>query len=184
VSLIDDYVIPYHGLKEGLHEYDFEAKSGFFEFFDNPDIQAGNLEVKLKLIKTSQFMELKFKISGFLRMFCDRCLEEFDQKVDTEAELIVRFGDEFEEISDKLIVVPREEGRINIAQYIYEYAALSLPVQNIHPDDENGNSTCNKEMLKKLEELSVSGTGQNEDIDNYDNIDPRWELLKKLKDLN
>jgi hypothetical protein len=39
-------------------------------------------------------------------------------------------------------------------------------------------------MLKKLDELSVSGSDQNGDKDNYDNIDPRWELLKKLKYLN
>ncbi len=32
---------------------------------------------------------------------------------------------------------------------------LALPIKRVHPDDREGNSTCDPVMLKKLEELII-----------------------------
>jgi hypothetical protein len=45
----------------------------------------------------------------------------------------------------------------------------------VHPDDNNGKSTCDPVMLKKLEELII------EEETEYD---PRWNELKKLMNDN
>ena len=58
--------------------------------------------------------------------------------------------------------------------FVYESIMLALPIQVLHPDDENGNSTCNPEILKIMNEHSP-------DAKKEDEIDPRWEALKKLK---
>ena len=185
MSLMDNYVIPLHGLKEGLHEYKFEAKNAFFESFDNSDVSGGDLEVELNLNKKSQFLELDFIIKGTLQVVCDRCLDEYDQEINATVVLFVRFGDDFEEISDDIIVIPRDAIRISVAQYIYEFAVLALPIQKIHPDKKNGESSCNADMIKKLAEHSGNKSFSNEeDAGDSDDIDPRWELLKKFKDLN
>ncbi len=185
MSLMDDYVIPFYGLKEGMHEYSFEAKTRFFEFFDNPDVAGGDLSIELNLIRKSQFLELKFNIEGSLHVYCDRCLGEYEQEIDTTAILFIRFGDEFEEVSDQVIIIPRDETRINVAQYIYEFAVLGLPTRKIHPDQKNGESGCNPEMIKKLAEHAGKDSGLSEEAPGEENdIDPRWEILKKLKDLN
>lgn len=178
MSLIDDYLIPFYGLKEGIHDYEFEAGDEFFKFFDNPEILGGNLKVFLQLDRKTQFMELKFKLEGELAVTCDRCLEIFDHPVYSENELYVRFGDNFEEISDTVITIPYEETRLNIAQYIYEFAILALPMQKIHPDTENRASGCNAEMLKKLENHLPGEEEENAETD------PRWDALKKLKSKN
>ena len=68
-------------------------------------------------------------------------------------------------------VVPDSENEIEIAQYIYELILLSFPINFIHPDDEDGFSTCNEEMMQKLESHSEPEV-----------IDPRWNELKKLID--
>ncbi len=169
---LDEYTIPYHGLSQGIHEYDFEVEKRFFEHFENPDIPGGEVTVKLKINKKSAFMELDFHIVGFLSVVCDRCLDVFDSDMDLREKLFIRFGDEEEEESDNVIVLPREETRLNIAQYIYEFSVLNLPVQKIHPEDNNGNSQCNKEMLRKLDQYQA-----NEE----DKMDPRWDALMKLK---
>jgi uncharacterized protein len=172
VKWLDEYTIPYHGLSQGMHEYDFEVKKRFFEHFENPDIPGGEVSVSLKLNKKSAFMELDFQIIGYLSVVCDRCLEVFNKEVDLKEKLYIRFGDVEEEESENVIVLPREETRLNIAQYIYEFSALNLPVQRIHPEDKNGNPECNKEMLKKLDQFQAK---------EEEKVDPRWEALLKLK---
>ena len=178
MSLIDDYLIPFHGLKEGIYDYEFEAGDDFFEFFDNPDVHGGELKILLRLHRKSQFLELKFKISGKLNVTCDRCLENFDHAIDSENVLYVRFGEKPEEISDTVVIIPHEETRINIAQYIYEFSLLALPVQKIHPLDERGVSGCNPEMMKRLSR-HMFGVNKNK-IES----DPRWDALKNFKSKN
>lgn len=169
---MDDYTIPFYGLKEGIHAYNFEIEDWFFEFFDNPDLPGGSLKVLLSLSRKASFLELEFNFKGYLTLVCDRCLDEFKYPVDFEQKLFVRFGDESEEQSDNVVVIPREEARLNVAQYIYEFAALNIPVKKVHPEDEEGNGTCNQEMIKKLDQHQ----GNSEEF-----IDPRWEALKNFK---
>ncbi len=176
VSLKDEYLIPFYGLKEGIYDYGFEAGNDFFEFFDNPEVHGGDLKIHLELNRRAQFLELKFVITGSLDVNCDRCLKEFGHKVETENELIVRFGDEFEEISDSVITIPREETRFNVAQYIYEFAVLSLPMQKIHPDNEDNMPGCDEEMIRKLENLHPP--------EEEEKTDPRWDVLKNLNSKN
>jgi uncharacterized protein len=168
---MDNYVIPIYGLKEGMHEYNFEVDAEFFESFENADISGGDLKVMVNLDKKSQFMKLDFHIRGTLRTTCDRCLDEFDFPLDIREKLFVRFGDESVEISDNVIVISREESRLSIAQYIYEFSALALPVKRMHPVDANGQSGCNSEMIRKLNEHLSSHKGE---------TDPRWDALKKF----
>lgn len=172
---MDDYTIPFYSLKEGNHEYEFEAGKKFFEHFENPDISGGSVKIKLNLHKKATFMELDFILDGFLTVTCDRCLDSFDYRFQAKESLYVRFGDKPEEQSDKVIIIPREESRFNIAQYIYEFSALSLPVRKVHPDNKNGQSGCNPEMLKKLEEHEAKENNT---------IDPRWETLLKVRNNN
>jgi len=67
-------------------------------------------------------------------------------------------------------VIPETDYQFDLSTYIYEFIHLGLPARLLHPDDENGNSTCDPEMLRLLEKLAPAGT-----------VDPRWEALKKLK---
>ena len=59
-----------------------------------------------------------------------------------------------------------------VTHYIYEAITLSLPLKMVHPDDEEGYSTCNEEAIKALENLAPA---ENKDID------PRWDKLKSFK---
>lgn len=173
MDLLDEYVIPIHGIKEGVHTYKFEIKTRFFEYFENPDLPGGNLNVNLTLQKRSQFFELEFHLIGSLQVVCDRCLEFFDFDIEVKEKLYIKLGNNFEELDDNIIIIPREESRFNIAQYIYEFAVLSIPYKKIHP--EKGELGCNQEMIKKLNELSVDDKNKKNT-----NIDPRWDKLKNL----
>ena len=175
VKVLDEYEIPIHGLKEGIHRYEFILDSPFFEYFNNPDLPGGKLNAEVSLQKRPQFLEFEFNISGTLSLFCDRCLEIFDYELVVDEKLFVRFGNTFEELDDNIIIIPWEESRFNIAQYLYEFAVLNVPYKKIHPETADGISGCNPEMIKRLNELKAEDIKQ----ENTRN-DPRWDILKNL----
>ncbi|MCF6342205.1 MAG: DUF177 domain-containing protein [Bacteroidales bacterium] len=163
------FTIPFKGLSLGNHSFDFEVGQAFFESFAYFEGISGSLKAHVDLLKESRLMNLDFQIEGNINLPCDRCLERFDQPVTGRFRLIVRFGDTFVEESDEVIVLPFSESNIALDQYLFEYISILLPLQNIHPDDENGESGCNITMTGQLNQYAK----QKED--------PRWEVLKKLK---
>lgn len=179
VSWKTKYNIEFKGLKEGLHEYEFEIDNKFFEHFNEGLVEKGDVTVKVKLEKRSAFLKLYLFISGWLELTCDRCLDEYQQEIELETELFVKYGEEkeFEDGDDVIWVLP-EEHYLNLAHTIYEYVALSIPLSHVHPN-ETGENSCNKEMLDRLKNIT-----HDEDSEQEQEIDPRWAALKNLKNNN
>jgi uncharacterized protein len=169
---VKKYRIAFAGLKQGSHLFDYEIDSNFFERFEYSPLHAGSLMVRVEVIKQDVLLILNFGIKGYVRVTCDRCLEEYDQYIEGGNRLIVKFGEETYEESDEIVVINRDEQEIDITQFIYEFINLQVPLKKVHPVDAEGHSLCNKEVLRKLDELS-SGEESGQ-------IDPRWEALKKL----
>ncbi len=171
MSYLKDFIIPFEGLSIGNHEFGFEVNRSFFEEITYSEISNGLVNVNLDFEKQETMFILSFSIEGNVEVMCDRCTDNFNYSIKGEQQLLVQFGDEFVEEDSEMIVIPRGDNVINLAPFIYEYIFLMLPIQKIHPDDQSGNSTCNSEMLKKLDELSYTKIQD----------DPRWDALKKLK---
>lgn len=167
-------------------EYEFQLDNQFFLDLDAPEVQKGQVNVTLKVRKTSGIYQLDFHTEGNVVVICDRCLDEMDQPVDTEDRLKVKLGDEFSD-EDDMVVVPEEDGYINVAWFIYEFIALSIPMKHVHAPGK-----CNKDMVSKLSKhLRVSGDEEEDDFEGSDeseeqpqSIDPRWNELKKILDNN
>ena len=83
--------------------------------------------------------------------------------------MIVKFGDSYYEESDEVVVIPETEHKLNVSQYIYEFINLLLPIKRVHPNDEQGMSKCNPEILDRLKSAEEDET-----------TDPRWDVLKLL----
>ena len=162
-----EFIIPIKGLSLGEHYYDFVVREAFFEQFAFQGIHHGELKLSLNIEKESGLMIFLFHFDGSLQLICDRCLDEYTQPLQDNFRLIVKYGEKEEEISEELITIPFEESHLDIEQYVYEFIQLMVPMKRVHPDDENGNTTCNIEMLKKLETFEKIET------------DPRWDALKR-----
>ena len=172
------YNIEFKGLSEGLHEFEFEVDNKFFEHFEGSLVNNGEIKIDVLLEKRSTFIKLSLEITGWVELVCDRCLESYHQNITNNAELFVKFGDEiFDENEDVIWVLP-EEHFINLAQYIYEYVTLGIPLRHIHPKNTNGKRECNPDMLKKIKEYKYSKS------DLKEATDPRWNALKNLKNNN
>ena len=166
-------------------DYEFQLDNQFFAELDAPEVQKGKVSVALKVRKTSGIYQLDFHTEGQVVVICDRCLDEMEQPIETDDRLKVKLGAEYSEIDD-IIVIPEEEGYINVAWFIYEFIALSIPMKHVHAPGK-----CNKDMVSKLSKhLRVSGDdeeefeGMEDTVDEPREIDPRWSELKKILDNN
>ena len=173
-----EYSIEFKGLAEGLHLYDFQITNTFFKNFENSTVEKGEIQVLVKLEKRSTFLKLHLKLKGWVELNCDRCLEDYRQKVKHKTELYVKFGDEQTDKGDNVIWILPEEHKINLAQVIYAYISLSIPLRHVHPKDSDGKRSCNREMIEKLN--SFKSIEKQDDAEH----DPRWDALKKLKNIN
>lgn len=170
-----EYKIQFVGLSIGQHDFEFNVNSKFFEHLDYSEIKQGNILVKLTLLKQSTMMVLQFNVSGTVKVNCDRCTGLFDMPINGDYRLIVKVGGhDVGEDDDDIISISANESELDLSQFIYEYIMLSLPLKRIHPDDEKGKSTCDKEMLKKLKNYLIENDGP-------DKTDPRWDGLKNIK---
>jgi uncharacterized metal-binding protein YceD (DUF177 family) len=123
-------------------------------------------------------MILELSVKGTVDLLCDRCLDFYSQKVNSKSKLFVKFGHQEEDDGDEIIINFYDDYQINVAQYLYELVILGLPIKRVHPMDETGQSTCDPEMLKKLDEYLVEESQEEDD----EPVDERWNELKKLLD--
>jgi len=168
------YKIQFAGLCVGEHEYEFEVNNTFFESLEYSEIKQGNIDVKVHLLKQSTMMVLTFDINGTIHLNCDRCMEDFNFPLSGNYKLIIKVGgsDSGDE-NDDIITIAANEHELDLTQYIYENIILSLPIKRAHPDNKKGKSSCNPEMIKKLQKYIVVNEPTEE-------TDPRWNQLKDI----
>jgi uncharacterized metal-binding protein YceD (DUF177 family) len=168
------YLIPFIGLKIGKHQFDYQVDNTFFAHFDYDEFNDASVKVSIILEKKSTLLELEIKHKGTVNVPCDVSGEEFDLAIKGNLKLVVKFGDAFNDENEELLIVPHGEFQINVAQYIYESIVLSVPLRRIHPGVKDGSLT---EVIEKLESLAPK---ENKESEQKNEIDPRWENLKKL----
>ena len=159
-------------LKEEETSLEFNLDDTYFEALDDAEVKKGSLHVSVSIRKAIGFFELLFHTAGTVIIPCDRCLDDMDLPVETENRLVVKLGSEYSE-EDDVIVVPENEGILDMSWLIYEFVALVIPIRHVHAPGK-----CNAAMTKTLEELSAD---RSSDEESSHETDPRWDKLKKLK---
>ncbi|NDV64550.1 DUF177 domain-containing protein [Bacteroides sp. 224] len=192
----DKYRIDLKGMQADSMTYDFLLDNLFFVNIDGPEVQKGKVQVTLIVKRTSRAFELNFQTEGVVWVPCDRCLDEMELPIISSDKLMVKFGATYGEEGDNLIIVPEEEGDINVAWFMYEFVSLAIPMKHVH-----GPGKCNKTMTGKLNKhlrtnSDEVGDDNDEDFassmeltednneDTETRIDPRWNDLKKILDNN
>jgi uncharacterized metal-binding protein YceD (DUF177 family) len=169
---LKQFNIPFVGLKEESHLFDYQIDNKFFEAFNFEEYFDADINVTLTLDKKSTMLNLSFSAKGTVNVTCDVSGERFNQEINATLPLIVKFGEEYNDENEEILILPHSEFQINVAQYIYEMIVLSVPSKRIHPQVLDG--TMESEALKKLEKLRVK------EEKTTDEVDPRWDKLKSL----
>ncbi|TDQ21974.1 YceD family protein [Tenacibaculum caenipelagi] len=171
---LKEFNIPFIGLKEGSHLFEYQIGKTFFEAFQFDEFNDVNVKADITFVKKSTLFEFSFTINGTVNVPCDITNELFDLPIDGSLNLVVKFGPEFNDEHDEILILPYEAYQINVAQYIYELIVLSVPTKRIHPNVTDG--SMQSDALRKLEELRINEEKTVEE----ESTDPRWDKLKDL----
>ena len=126
----------------------------------------------MQSIGTYQILGLLLYLSIFIgryQFWANRSIDNIDQRI--------------------IVVIPEDEGAINLAWFLYEFIALAIPMKHVHAPGK-----CNKAMSSKLKKHTARSTEDGdeeyeddsveEDIAIDDDVpvatDPRWDGLKGL----
>ncbi len=182
---LKDFDIDIYNLSNKKHEYEFEVGDGFFQQLPDSFLQKGDLKAKLVLDKSETMMQASFDIVGIVEIECDRSAELFDFVIKTNDKLIFKFGDEYQELTEDIVVIPRSAPKINVAQYVYEFIVLAIPIKKIHPKSSNPDMDDEAEDDDDTEGNLIYSTGMAKPTDSNEeeipNADPRWAALANLK---
>jgi len=169
-----EYVISFTGLKIGKHQFEYQIDKTFFEAYHYDDFLVADVVITLDFEKLGNLFELSFKAKGTIGVACDLTNEPFNQPIETTLNLVVKFGDEYNNDNEAILILPHNAFEIDIKQYIFEMLVLAMPAKRIHPGIALG--TLKSGILEKLKELQPK---QNLSLE--DEIDPRWSKLKNLR---
>jgi uncharacterized metal-binding protein YceD (DUF177 family) len=192
VKFLRYYNIDVIKLKEGHHSFSFDVKDEFFRFYEADDwVDGANLTAKIEIEKTSSVMEVSFLINGTVALTCDRSLEIFDQPITVTEKVLYKYGPVEEEISEDVFMITKDTAIINVAQLIYEFILLAIPAKRVHPDYidemdedefEGEGSIVYRDGDLEEDEYDEDESEDMEDTDPApDKSDPRWDILKNLK---
>ena len=165
------YKIEFAGLKIGNHKFNFKADKKFFDRFNFSDFNDVLVNIDVDFTKKSTLLELEFVLKGVVNVNCDLTNEPFDFEIKHQASIVVKFGQEYNDEDDEILILPHGEHKLYIDQYIFELIVLSLPPKRIHPGVEDG--SLKSEILDILNDLKPK--------ENSNLADPRWEKLRSLK---
>jgi uncharacterized protein len=179
LKLVNQYIIPFKGLKDGEHDFQFDLGKTFFDEHEMLEARDGKIVFLITLTKKPQLLSVIVIMSGSMYIRCDRCLEYFNFPVKYKGKFIVRFSEALEDNTDEIWVLHPNAYELDMRQYFFDCVGLSLPLQKVHPDNADGILGCDQEMLRIIKMYSLADTGQEEEID------PRWNKLKDLlNDIN
>ena len=166
---LKQFNIPFVGLKEGKHLFQYKVDNTFFELYNYNEFEKSSINVTLEFVKKSTLFELEFTASGTVNVPCDVTNEYFDLEITATLPLVVKFGQEYNDENEEILILPHEVYQFSVAQFIYEMIVLGVPNKRVHPKVLDG--TMETEALEQLEikeEKTVETT------------DPRWDKLKNL----
>ncbi len=173
--------IAFVGLKPGVHQFEYQITDSFFDGYQQEkDFGNCNAHIKLSLDKKTGFMMLKFEVGGSVTVNCDRCGNPLPIDLWDEFNIVVKLVDDPEVMNNQeedpdVYYISKGESHLHVADWIYEFINLSIPMQKMCAEDDKGRSRCNPEVLEVLRKMKAEAK-------EYTN--PVWKGLEKFKDLD
>ena len=171
METLNQFTIPLEGLKDGMHQFDFQIDKEFFKHFEQSPIQEGNFDLKLFFDKRPDLLVFTFDFKGSFSTNCDRCLEDIDLPMKNSQQLIVKYAETPSEEAE-VVYIERGTQQLNVAKYAYEFICLSIPMIKVYDCEADENPPCNQTILDQL---------YKEEVEEEETKNPVWDALKDLK---
>lgn len=173
MTILEDFAIDIYKLANKVYTYQFDISEPFFEHFDQSLVESGKLKAVVVLDKQETLITVNFDITGTVALVCDRSLEPFDYPIDIQERMLYQYGEVEEQLNDEIATITERTQQINVAQPLYEFIGLAVPMKRLHP------KYTDEDDVFTEGEIVFSSDTPTSDAD--EEIDPRWQALKKLK---
>ncbi len=156
-------------LEEGHSSLIRQVTPGELEL-DNDDVFMTPIDIHFEFDKVGHELYVKANIETKEHLFCDRCAEPYDENFDESIRIIITHNSELGNSEEDIYYTTASSTQVDITESIKQTLLVSLPVKRLCKTDCKG--LC-----------SVCGTNLNLETCSCekDEIDSRWEALKKLK---
>ena len=125
------------------HDFPFE----FDKIILGDDLELRNFDGIVNIGRTPQGLVLQADFSAETTVMCVRCLQDFDQELDWPFTELYAFDKRSE--TDSELILP-EDGHIDLAAMIREYALLEVPISPIcKPDCQGLCAECGQNLNEK-----------------------------------
>lgn len=202
------FKLPLKGMPNGTQQFEYELGTEFFRNMESPDIVKGNVKVDLTVKHADDIYYLDFIVKGVVFIPCDRCLDEMEHVVDTTYHLCVKYGEDYCDENDEVLIIPESNNYLNVAYMLYDTVCLTVPLKHVHPlgkcnramsaqlkkhaaksnldedEEEQSDSADDIFNVNDIVDFDNDNSDSNNDDDNEGATDPRWDALKNLKDNN
>lgn len=174
------------GLSLSVHQFQYDLDEQFFKQYGTEVVSRGKLGATVALNKHETFLEAEFTIKGTVELVCDRSLDLFDYPVAIHQKMVYNYGNDPEgylsadrqdpdrEVSENVQIIHRDTATLDIGQPMYEFIVLAVPMKKLHP------RFGNEDLDDEGEEGKIIYSSSDDSTDG-ESVDPRWEILKKLK---
>ena len=82
-----------------------------------------------------------------LHLYCDRCNDSLDIRIQGKERLIAKFDDEnYSESTDDIIIISPSDNDLDLSNSIYEFISLLKPSKLEHKNIKD----CNQDVIKEI----------------------------------
>lgn len=172
MSILDHFSLPFSGMKDGFHIYNFEVENDFFKHFEQSPIQNGSFQITVEADKRPGITDLDIIIDGHIGTRCDRCLADINLPVYGDYHIVVKICDDVSD-DDEIIFLTADQPKLYLSQVFYELICISLPLINTYDCHNDLPKPCNQDILNKI----IVQDFETEEPKNENNI---WSNLKGM----
>ncbi len=169
MKALDQFLIPLHRVKEGLHKFEYELDRTFFAVFEDALIDESLIQTQIVIDRKTDLMILELTFRGYMVTECDRCAEMIKLPLEGEEMQIIKFG-EIEDSDDETVTyIPAAAEELNLAPLLYEVISLSIPMVKRYDCEDDPDKPCDSDVLNYLSREQSEGKDTSV-----------WDELKKL----
>jgi uncharacterized protein len=176
------YSVEVPKLRYGLNKEVFHLDRSFFEAFEFSVIQEADMQVDATFEKFETHIDARLHFSGHVVLPCDRCLEPYPQKMDFNQRIVFSKDEDLEFETDEVILLDDSVPLISLATDFYDFIHIEIPLRRVPPTEIHLCAPIVLEMLGLNPDGSEREPEVVEEEQEVDAIDPRWQMLRKLKD--
>ena len=131
-------------------------KTLYYEFNEFMEEFGSDIYADIELKSLGQFIEVKGRIEGKIKLICDRCLQEYEYELNIDINetyakgaLQDQYSQEFELQRGQFITDLNGEKEIDIYDLLYQSVILALPNKKVC------GINCNEDMFTSVENYHV-----------------------------